>query len=336
MSDFQNRLGHDNFVWWIGVVEDRQDPLNMGRCRVRIFGSHSENLNDIPTKSLPWATPVYPVNDSRSFGTPMEGDYVFGFFTDGVASQSPVMIGVFPGIPQENPREGVGFSSKSKFTNPAENVQNYGELVVVAPRMAACRPGEPTTPAIAYSYKGTGIEKCDQNRAHVCDIANDLRFKAAIDKIEKLGIFTTVRTTIESATSSASSSAIASQLTSAVKTIRSYVRMIKEVSDFINEIVMEIASFLQYVQKMIQWVLSLPAYLINMLKKCLAELQDALTNALKFGGASGAGSELISELKGLLKDTTSVATSLQNTAANATATLGTASAIMNPKSYSKP
>ena len=56
MSDFQNKLGHDNFIWWIGVVEDRIDPLNLGRCKVRIFGSHTENLQLIPTSSLPWAT----------------------------------------------------------------------------------------------------------------------------------------------------------------------------------------------------------------------------------------------------------------------------------------
>ena len=74
MSDFQNKLGHDNFIWWIGVVEDRFDPLNLGRCRVRIFGAHTSELQLIPTSSLPWATPLYPVNDSRSFSTPMEGD----------------------------------------------------------------------------------------------------------------------------------------------------------------------------------------------------------------------------------------------------------------------
>ena len=28
------------FYWWFGVVEDRDDPLRMGRCRVRIMGYH--------------------------------------------------------------------------------------------------------------------------------------------------------------------------------------------------------------------------------------------------------------------------------------------------------
>ena len=116
MSDFKNRLGEDNFIWWIGVVEDRVDPLNLGRCRVRIFGAHTENLQELPTAGLPWATPLYPVNSSNSFGTPMEGDYVFGFFLDGMSKQVPSMIGVFPGIPQEEPKDGTGFSPKAKYT----------------------------------------------------------------------------------------------------------------------------------------------------------------------------------------------------------------------------
>ena len=118
MSDFQNRLGHDNFVWWIGVVEDRDDPLKLGRCRVRIFGSHTEDLNLIPTSSLPWASPLYPVNDSKSFSTPMEGDYVFGFFMDGLSSQAPTMLGVFPGVPQKESAPGTGFSAVAKAYSP--------------------------------------------------------------------------------------------------------------------------------------------------------------------------------------------------------------------------
>ena len=33
-----------NFYWWFGVVEDRNDPLRLGRGRVRIIGYHTEIL----------------------------------------------------------------------------------------------------------------------------------------------------------------------------------------------------------------------------------------------------------------------------------------------------
>ena len=51
-------MGKEGFVWWQGVVEDRHDPLYLGRCKVRILGWHSEDKNDMPTVSLPWAYPV--------------------------------------------------------------------------------------------------------------------------------------------------------------------------------------------------------------------------------------------------------------------------------------
>ena len=35
--------GLNGFIWWTGVVEDRKDPLKLGRCRVRIIGWHSDN-----------------------------------------------------------------------------------------------------------------------------------------------------------------------------------------------------------------------------------------------------------------------------------------------------
>ena len=28
---------YDQFIWFTGVVEDRMDPLRLGRCKVRAF-----------------------------------------------------------------------------------------------------------------------------------------------------------------------------------------------------------------------------------------------------------------------------------------------------------
>jgi hypothetical protein len=39
-----NFIGKDGFHWWLGVVEDRTDPLGLGRVRVRMFGHHTDNL----------------------------------------------------------------------------------------------------------------------------------------------------------------------------------------------------------------------------------------------------------------------------------------------------
>jgi hypothetical protein len=89
--------GKNGFTWWVGVVEDRQDPLKMGRVRVRAVGWNADNKMQLPTDQLPWAMPMLPVNNTNPYA-PKEGDMVIGFFTDGEAAQEPVIMGVFPGI----------------------------------------------------------------------------------------------------------------------------------------------------------------------------------------------------------------------------------------------
>jgi len=106
-----NFIGHNGFVWWIGVVEDRMDPLNLGRCRVRIKGLHSDEKTVISTESLPWAQPLFSVNGSSSTpSTLKEGDFVMGFFMDGNATQFPIIMGMFHGIPEDTPNKEKGFN----------------------------------------------------------------------------------------------------------------------------------------------------------------------------------------------------------------------------------
>ena len=49
---YKHFMGEDGFVWFTGVVEDRNDPDALGRVRVRCLGFHTEDLNDIPTADL--------------------------------------------------------------------------------------------------------------------------------------------------------------------------------------------------------------------------------------------------------------------------------------------
>jgi len=95
-----NFAGLNGFVWWVGEIETRIDPLGLGRCQVRIFGWHTKNKELIPTEDLPWAHPLYPINNSKSFSAPMIGDWVVGFFMDGESGQFPIMFGVIPGLKQ--------------------------------------------------------------------------------------------------------------------------------------------------------------------------------------------------------------------------------------------
>lgn len=93
-------LGIGEFVWWFGVVEDRFDPLNLGRCKVRCFGWHNSDRASIAIEDLPWAHPIVPFG-SKSTQPPTEGTMVFGFFADGKEGKYPILMGTVPGIPEE-------------------------------------------------------------------------------------------------------------------------------------------------------------------------------------------------------------------------------------------
>lgn len=97
----KNFIGHDGFIWWIGVVEDIDDPLTLGRCKVRCFGYHPpKKAGLVPTDDLPWALSIHPLNTPNLYAHPNVGDWVIGFFLDGPAAQEPAIFGYLPAIPQ--------------------------------------------------------------------------------------------------------------------------------------------------------------------------------------------------------------------------------------------
>ena len=91
----------DTTRWFIGTVIDINDPLQMGRVRVRIYGIHSSDTGDIPLGALPWAQIVTPITEGGSSGIgantgikPMA--QVYGIFLDGKNSQLPLVMGSIP------------------------------------------------------------------------------------------------------------------------------------------------------------------------------------------------------------------------------------------------
>lgn len=100
---------YQDLIWWMGVVEDRQDPEQLGRCRVRIFGYHTEDVELLPISDLPWAMPMQPITSAATSGKgttpigPVEGTWVVGWFLDGKDMQQPLMIGTIGGKNKVNP-----------------------------------------------------------------------------------------------------------------------------------------------------------------------------------------------------------------------------------------
>ena len=99
-----NFVGKDGFFWWVGEVEDNEDPMELGRVKVRVLGYYTNfrggTTGDLPTEHLPWASVLQHTsqagNDGQgeSSGQLQPGAIVMGFFMDGESAQMPIVIGV--------------------------------------------------------------------------------------------------------------------------------------------------------------------------------------------------------------------------------------------------
>ena len=136
----KSEYGKNGFFWFFAIVENRLDPLNMGRVQIRCLGWHGADLSQIPVEHLPWANVLMPANSASVSGigqSPtglVEGSSVFGFFMDGIDAQMPVIICSAPGIPLvghdtqkgfvDNRKSVAGFP-KNILSNKAENYPIY-------------------------------------------------------------------------------------------------------------------------------------------------------------------------------------------------------------------
>ena len=140
MSQLVNQgfVGRD-FLWWIGQVTDDsywRDNILSGkyesaesipgwgyRYKVRIFGLHDLGEEVIESQDLPWANVMYPITAGaylqNSGQTPMirQGNIVFGFFLDGVARRSPIIIGCLGNNSQTELRTTIGDNAVTNTTS---------------------------------------------------------------------------------------------------------------------------------------------------------------------------------------------------------------------------
>lgn len=153
MSLDKNYMGSDTFQWFVGVVESRQDPLALGRVKVRVYGWHTASLADIPSDDLPWATVAQAPNTDSSPWL-KEGDTVLGFFADSRSAQIPIIISKLPGYAVVASNQGEGFND---LRTPAE--------LKIAPR-------KPTS--LTYNTDGSGINIANPTQASTYPLPEDL------------------------------------------------------------------------------------------------------------------------------------------------------------------
>jgi hypothetical protein len=131
-----HQLGQDGSEWWIGQVEEIDEPKKSNRFRVRILGIHDSDCEKVKTEDLPWAhtampctTPYKTGGVSGASANLEEGDWVFGFWLD-IDKTKPLIvasIGTVANSSDSPPEEGNSSTSEDKclsfktLVNPRTN-----------------------------------------------------------------------------------------------------------------------------------------------------------------------------------------------------------------------
>ena len=146
-------MGKDGFQWFVGVVEDRQDPQRLGRVRVRCLGYHTEIHEDLKTVDLPWAHPMNPITSATVSGIgqtplgPVEGTWVVGFFQDGADAQQPIIMGTLPGVANTLPTKdgSKGFQDRLNGNYPKYINETDVNRLAVNAKDSTTAPGTTST-----------------------------------------------------------------------------------------------------------------------------------------------------------------------------------------------
>jgi hypothetical protein len=139
-------------IFYTGCVENRNDPLKLGRCQVRIIGLHTESKVTLPTEDLPWAYPMQPITSAGTSGVgsaplgPVDGSWVFLVFLD-PDQQFPIMLGTFAGAFQTPEALATG-----QFT--IEEADPSGEIVLTNAPKQQNADGTPAGVAITVAVPG--------------------------------------------------------------------------------------------------------------------------------------------------------------------------------------
>lgn len=145
---------------FVGCVENRNDPLQLGRCQVRIIGLHTEDKTLLPTEDLPWAYPVQPITSAGVSGVgsapigPVEGSWLLISFLD-PDLQQPLMVGSLGG----------SFQTASALANGqiVHNSVDADGTVIATPVQTSGTTSVPSTSTDDTSPVNTGEVITDKN-----------------------------------------------------------------------------------------------------------------------------------------------------------------------------
>jgi hypothetical protein len=177
------------------------------------------------------------------------------------------------------------------------------------------KPGAPST-FTGTLVNGTSIDNTNKQLAHVCDFVSELQKNIALKKFLK-AVANQIREGIRAVMRFLGLSDATGQYSWLIDKLKSIARELKRIQ---KEIIQPIIDFEKYVlayitklRALIQWILSLPARFLAMLRDCLSRLLKLIANVFSDFFAElteGAGSSELTELVSAAKE---VATEAYNT-----------------------
>jgi uncharacterized protein Yka (UPF0111/DUF47 family) len=192
-------------------------------------------------------------------------------------------------------------------------------------------PGQPTTaPNLRGDMNGTTTNIANNNLAHVCDISAEMSRAAAWVKMQYGVIVEAIRKTIRAVLLALglTPDATSSRLKELAKAIKAEAKKIKKILDEVNDAIEVFSRFVTQVQQMIQWILSLPAKALALLKDCLTELRNSLTKSFINLFSPVGTPSIVSDIQDIANTVKDVASSALTTVNNAVAAATEAAATV--------
>jgi hypothetical protein len=206
---------------------------------------------------------------------PKEGDTVDGYFMQG-NPDFPIISGVIHGIRVDEQNSQIGFNDPRTKAQIDAAPKTGGNVVYV-------QKGAPSLPYVGLEnlklLQQTTIHKANQNRKHVCDIAELMKRNAALARLKFSQLMEPIRKAIKAilkalGLTSGETSYWIEEAKKLARELKNIAKSISEIADLVTVVV----AFAKKVRAMIDFILGLPAKLYALLKQCLAELISSLTS----------------------------------------------------------
>ena len=176
-----------------GCVENRNDPLKLGRCQVRVIGLHTDDKTILPTEDLPWAYPMQPVTSAAISGIgsspvgPVPGSWVVIMFRD-EDMQQPIMLGTIGGIPQTKSGERAMDDSNDSILPQDGNLTTSDGSVVTDSSGNPIKTGTDSATNNTTTTVAGVAPTAETNPANITDIPTSPPPKSGAPATAKAGI----------------------------------------------------------------------------------------------------------------------------------------------------